>query len=130
MSSTTDAFNNLSDDDSVPGLPPIKLEAAVVRDAPAPRKTEVVKTGPYVRIILEENDNIPPTGLFLGADGVGYLLKASLPADVPPCVVSILDTAVMATPIVDPNTMQITGFRDRLRFPYRVVAHIPAAQAA
>ena len=121
----SDPFSNLSDE-PVPGLPPLKMEPAVVREAPAPRKAEVVITEPRVRIILEDNDQIPPTGLFLGADGVGYMLKANLPADVPASIIGILDTAVMSTPIVDPETMQVTGYRDRLRFPYRVVAHIPA----
>jgi hypothetical protein len=123
----SDPFNNLSDDEPVPGLPPIKMEAAVVREAPAPRKVEANVVGPRVRIILEDSESIPPTGLFLGADGVGYMLKANLPADVPASIIGILDTAVMSTPVVDPETLQVTGYRDRLRFPYRVVAHIPAS---
>jgi len=119
--------DNLSDNDA-PGFSPIQMEPAVIREAPAPRKVEAVVTGPRLRIVLEENDNIPPTGLFFGADGVGYLLKAGLAAEVPPSIISILDTAIMAKPIVDPITMQITGFRDNLRFPYRVLAHIPAPE--
>jgi len=126
----SDPFANLSDDEPVPGLPPITMEPAVVREAPAPRKVEVAVEGPRVRIILEDNEHIPPTGLFFGAQGVGYMLKANMAADVPPSIINILDSAIMATPIVDPDTMQITGYRDRLRFPYRVVAHIPATRAA
>jgi len=119
-------FSNISEDEAVPGLPPIRMEAAVVREAPAPRKTERVFTEPRVRIVLEDSDFIPPTGQFFGADGVGYMLKANMAADVPASIISILDTCVMSTPVVDPETLQVTGYRDRLRFPYRVVAHIPA----
>ena len=123
----SDPFNNLSDEEvpSVSGLPPIKMEPALVDTAPVRAKAKAVITEPRVRIILEDNDGIPPTGLFLGAQGVGYMLKANMPADVPASIIGILDTAVMSTPIVDPETMQVTGYRDRLRFPYRVVAHIP-----
>ena len=125
----SDPFTNLQEDEAAPGLAAIKMEPALVRDAPERPKQTVKVEGPRVRIVLEDNDNIPPTGLFLGADGVGYMLKANMPADVPPSIIGILDTAVMATPIVDPDTLQVTGFRDRLRFPYRVVAHIPAPAA-
>lgn len=128
MSDITTAFgSNIGGDDKAAGLPPIKLEAAVIRDAPVQPKQERVFKEPRVRIVLEDNENIPPTGQFFGADGVGYYLKSGIEADVPMSIISILDTMIMSVPIVDPNSMQITGFKDRLRFPYRVMAHIPAA---
>lgn len=119
--------NNL---DIEPGLPELRMEAAVVRDAPVREVVKPVVTEPRVRIMLEENDSIPPTGLFLQADGRAYMIKPSLAVDVPMCIIHILDTAIMATPIVDPVTRQVTGFRDRLRFPYRVLAHVPAQKEA
>lgn len=119
-------FDNISEDESTPGLPPVRMEPALVREAPAPRPIAVGAVGPRVRIILEDNDQIPPTGQFFGADGVGYMLKPNMAADVPASIISILDSCVMSTPIVDPDTLQVTGYRDRLRFPYRVVAHVPA----
>jgi hypothetical protein len=75
---------------------------------------------PRVRIILEENENIPPTGQFFGANGRGYILRPGEAADVPQSILNILDTAVMATPIVDGGNTVI-GYRDKLRFPYRIV---------
>lgn len=112
------------------GLPEIKTESAVVRDAPVRATAKAVHTAPRVRIILEENDNIPPTGQFFGADGKGYMLKPGIEADVPMSIISILNTAIMSVPIINPDTQQVTGFRDRLRFPYRVMAHLPAQAAA
>lgn len=72
-------------------------------------------------IILEENDNIPANGLFLGLNGRSYILQPGVEADVPRGLIEILDHAVESRPTVDPLTRRITGYRDRLRYPYRVV---------
>ncbi len=72
------------------------------------------------RIVLEENDQIGPNGQFFGADGKGYMLRPGEEADVPQSIISILDTAVMSVPIVD-GGQTVIGYRDRLRFPYRVI---------
>lgn len=77
-----------------------------------------------VRILLEENDSIPPTGQFFGANGRGYILRAGEETDVPPEIINILNTAVMDTPVVDPTTKQVLGYRQRLRFPYRTIANV------
>lgn len=75
----------------------------------------------YRRIILEDNDAIPPTGLYIGLNGTGYYLRAGEPADVPQGVINILKDAVMSQPVVDPASQQIIGYRDRMRFPFRYV---------
>jgi hypothetical protein len=129
MQHMSNPFGSNLDDDSA-GLPEVRMEPAVVRDAPKRKKVEAVITEPRVRIQLEENVDIPPTGLFLGAQGTGYILKPGIPALVPLSVVNILDTAIMSTPIIDPQTQQVTGFRDRLRFSYRVLGTVPAQAAA
>lgn len=122
---------NIGSDDTLSGIPEVKMEPAVVRDVPAEvPKAAPVYTEPRVRIILEENDNIPPTGQFFGAQGVGYMLKPGMEATVPMSIIGILNTAVMSTPIIDEETKQVKGFRNRLRFPYRVVGSIPASATA
>lgn len=73
-------------------------------------------------ILLEENDDIPPTGLFIGHNGNGYLLVAGEPICVPNFVIEILDHAVTSMPQLDPSTKRVIGHRDRMRFPYRKVA--------
>lgn len=72
-----------------------------------------------VRIVLEENEDIPPTGLFLGHNGRGFLLQPGQPVDIPRELLGILDNAVMSQPQLDPTTKTIVGYRDRLRYPYR-----------
>lgn len=94
-----------------PDLPKIqKAKTATV----APRQT--------MRILLEENDNILPTGLPLGHNGRTFLLRPGEEAEVPMEIVNILNNAVESTPQVDPQTKQVIGYRDRLRYPYRIIS--------
>lgn len=73
------------------------------------------------RIILEENDEIPPTGLFLSVNGRGYMILPGVEVDVPDFLIEVLDHAEKMVPVQDPQTGQVTGWRKRLRYNYRVV---------
>lgn len=96
--------------------PEKKTRVKGVKSAPA-----TVAKGERVRIQLEEADDIPPTGQFIGLNGVGYILRPGVPVDVPIGVKEILDNAVIDVPQVDPNTQQIIGTRPKMRYPYRLV---------
>ena len=97
----------------------------VVDTPPVPEVERAVlnhfKPDARVKIILEENENIPPTGQFFGVQGRGYMLRPGEPAEVPISLINILNCAVMSTPQVDPVTQQVVGYRDKLRFPYRIL---------
>lgn len=115
----------LASDDEVQALKPKKrggrprkTAAPEVAAAPVPAAPPAEKR---VTIILEENDEIPPTGQYISCNGRPWLLRPGEPADVPEALVSVLNDAVKEVPQIDPNTRQILGFRKRLRFPYRVV---------
>lgn len=82
---------------------------------------EALDTQPRIKIILEENENIPPSGQYVGVNGVGYLITPGVEVSVPESVLEVLDNAVMSYPMQDPFTKQVIGYRDRLRFPYRIV---------
>lgn len=73
-------------------------------------------------IILDDNDDIPPTGLFVGHNGTGFLIQTGVPVRVPDHVLAILDDAVMDAPITDPQTKQVMGYRPRPRYSYRRVS--------
>lgn len=91
------------------------LEPAIKIQKPRPAKPDTV------RIIIEESDDIPPTGLFLQHNGKPFLVRAGEPVDVPRYLLEILDHAVMSAPQVDPTTKQVIGYRERMKYPYRVV---------
>jgi hypothetical protein len=88
-----------------------------ISDGPVP-----VKTPARLKVVLEEDAAIPPTGLFISANGRPYLLMPGVEAAVPPEVISVLDDAVTSIPVIDPQTQRVTGYRQRLRFPYRRIA--------
>jgi hypothetical protein len=91
-------------------------------DAPAkkqPRKPRKPKG--YVRILLEESEEIPPSGLFLSMNGNSYLLQPGVEADVPQGVVDILENAIMSVPRIDPSSKRVVGYKNRLRYPFRKV---------
>lgn len=77
--------------------------------------------GKRVTIMLEESDDIPPTGLFLGINGRSYMVRPGEEVEVPEEVVHCLNDAVMATPKTDQQG-NVIDYRNRLRFPYRIIA--------
>ena len=72
-----------------------------------------------VRIVLEETDNMAPTGQTFALNGKAYLIRPGEPVDVPVGILEVIDNAVMSVPIHDPQTLKVIGYRNRHRFPYR-----------
>ena len=95
----------------------VKIEKNIGLDQASQEKVQ--KGERRVKIILEESAEIPPTGQFFGINGIGYILRPGEPADVPESLLSVLDDAVQDVPVL--NGDQVTGFRQKLRFPYRVL---------
>jgi len=71
-------------------------------------------------IVLQKNDDIPPSGLFIGHNGTGYNLKASKKVEVPNFLLNVLDDAVVNKPVVGDNG-RISHYEASPRFPYTVV---------
>lgn len=78
------------------------------------------------RIIIEENDNIPPTGLFVGINGHSYLIRPGEEVSVPKGVIDVLNHAIMQAPQIDPTSRRVVGYRKRMRYPYRVISETAA----
>lgn len=104
-------------------IPEVKPRRAKANAAAAAKAAGKVVSGPKLtRIILEENDDIPPTGLFVQHNGRPFVIKPGEPVDVPNEIISILNDAVISTPVKDPTTLQVIGHRDRMKYPYRRVS--------
>lgn len=106
-------------------------EVAIDNDVPVPGNNRVAvaskkKPAPEVeavrrvRIILEENPEIPPTGQFFSVNDKAYVLVPGEEADVPLEIIEVLDNAIIDMPVMQGD--KILGYRKRLRFPYRVIA--------
>lgn len=94
-----------------------------MNEEPAPvlsPRAAKAKKDERITIVLEDNDDIPPGGQFIGVDGVGYKLQSGVEARVPRSILEVLDAAVMSVPVKN-GEQQVIGYRDRLRFPYRII---------
>ena len=80
-----------------------------------------------IRVILEESEEIPPIGLYVGVNGKGFLIKPGVEVDLPMEVIGVLNNAVQSSPIIDPENQQVTGWRERMRYPYRLVQNFADA---
>lgn len=94
----------------------VETEIAIQK---APKATPVgmPKT---VKIVLEDSSDIPPTGLFVGYNGRGYLIRTGEEVDIPLGVKEILDQAIISVPVLGEYNRPV-GTKERLRFPYRLV---------
>lgn len=110
--------DNLPPLNTVPASVPRRYESTLDREA----REKLEKIGVKMTdIILQDSDDIPPTGLFVGHNGKGYMILPGVPVTVPDFLLGVLDDAVTSTPIVDSSTNRITGHRNRMKHPYRKV---------
>ena len=116
-----EAVGNLGNETpEVPAAPKAAKAAKASKAAKGDAKpVEVIPAAERVKIILEENDNIPPTGLFIGVNGRSFLLRAGEEVEVPVEVVEVLNDAVEDVPRTDGNH-NVLDYRKKMRFPYRL----------
>lgn len=106
--------------------------AQVEKNIPAPSVTAPARVIKYawqkrypeaklVKAVFEENPEIPPTGLFVQINGDPFVIVAGEEVEVPDFLLSHMDNAVTGVPVFNPQTAQVIGYRNRTRFPYRVI---------
>ena len=99
--------------------------------APA-RKPRVAKprVEKRTRIILEDSDEIPPGGQYFSIMGEkdgkpfnrNWMIQSGEEVEAPEELIGLLNASIVSIPIKNPATKQVIGYRDRQRFPYRVLA--------
>jgi hypothetical protein len=128
MNPPVDFGSNIENDVTIVPQAPAGVEIpemnVPVREPPKRKMNpgQLAKYPNRVWLVLEDNDNIPPTGQFFGHNGVGFMLRAGERAEVPIEILEILNNAEYLAAVVDPLTKQIIEYKPRLRFPYRIVA--------
>lgn len=115
---STDESIFFEDDDEEGAMNIAPAAKSKPKRAKAQRVEEVEQK--MVKIQLEEVDNMSPTGQFFGLNGKGFNLRPGEPAIVPIGILNILNDAVMSVAVLDGN-QTVIGYRDRLRFPYRIL---------
>lgn len=106
-----------------PNATPAPKEPETPKKKSRPSRAKTASSEPEVKrvdIILQKNEDVPPSGLFIGHNGTGYLLKPGKKANVPEFILDVLDDAVVKIPTMDDNG-RVNGYEDSLRFPYQVV---------
>jgi hypothetical protein len=118
-----DLLSNLSDmdDDDGPGGLVAQPKTKTRTKTKAPR-VSTPEGEQMVRIILEESEEIPPTGQFVGLNGRTWIIRPGEEVEVPQGVVEVLQNAVTRVPVVDPQTRQVVDYRDRTRLPFRILS--------
>jgi hypothetical protein len=106
---------------AVPPVPTAKGKAGKASKAQGALSGEIIPAADRMTIVVEENDNIPPTGIFIGVNGRSFLIRPGENVDVPIEVVEALNDAVESTPKTDAQG-NVVDYRNRLRFPYRIVS--------
>jgi hypothetical protein len=109
--------NNEDDDMDDVELPTVKAEpnsAGVQTKAPKDMQETV-------SIILEDNDDIPPTGLYVAMNGDGYRIPKGSPCRIPKFLKQVLDDATVSVPVTDPNTGQVIEWRNKQKYAYRMI---------
>ena len=107
---------------NIPPLPKKRSPRRPQQAAMVEKKEPIGVKRNTIRIILEDNENIPPTGQFFGFNGRGYIIRPGEEVDVPPGIVDILNNAETSVAIVDPRSGKVVGHRKRMRFPYRLLS--------
>lgn len=82
------------------------------------------------KIILDPHEDIPSNGgLYVGYNGRQFFLPTNRPVLVPQGVVGVLDDAVLAVAVRDPDTLKYMGSRPQRRFQYRFAPDDPGELA-
>jgi len=90
-------------------------------EAEIPAAVSVTAPPKRVKIVLEENANIPKTGQFFGVNGASYILKPGHVALVPQGLVDVLENAIEHVPVIEEGSLRVVDMRKKYRYPFRIL---------
>ena len=100
------------------------LDTEVIRDRTdneiVLEQNALMRGAKRIKIRLEQNKEIPPSGQFIGINGVGYLLVPGVDVEVPEFLLDALDAAVEDVPVLDERG-NVAGYQKKTRCPYQIV---------
>lgn len=118
----TAAMDDLGDNLG-PEEPKSRSKKAVAIAAPKRKSKKAVAVAApknnRICIMLDDNEDIPPTGHPVSVNGKMYILKTNEKMWVPPEVIEVLENAVTSVPVFGQG-QKVLGYRDRPRLPFRV----------
>lgn len=74
-----------------------------------------------VTVMFEETDEIPPTGQFISINGDAFVIVPGEEVTVPDFLLAHVDNCISGRPVVNPQTRKVVSYRNRSRFPYRII---------
>lgn len=74
-----------------------------------------------VTVVFEETDEIPPTGQFISINGDAFVIVPGEEVTVPDFLLAHVDNCISGKPVVNPQTRKVVSYRNRSRFPYRII---------
>lgn len=95
--------------------PARKTRAKPGEEAVVPRHNGL--SGKRAWITLHDSERVPPTGQFIGINGVGFMLLPGIRASVPVELMDVLNDAVQTEPVLN-DRLQIDGHRSVPRLTY------------
>lgn len=90
------------------------------RARPVPVEPSQSGAPKFYRVVMDDVDGYSPGGQFFGINGRAWMLQGGRTYVIPEALKTVLDQALESVAVLNPDTRRIEGYRNRLRFPYRV----------
>ena len=100
------------------------MSEAQIKAEPKPKRAP----HKFFKITMEDSENIPAGGQFFALNGRSWYLKGGHTYVIPVGLKEVLDNSVESYPVVNPDTKQIIEYRNKLRFPYRLIGSAEDAE--
>lgn len=113
-------MTSINDDLGIPGDNPAEVEETKVTKGTKAAKKQVDPLEKEVEVTLHATDEVPPGGQYVSVNGVGINIPVGRRCKIKQKYLNVLRDANTRIPVMDDNTMQVVGYRERMRFSIEV----------